>query len=120
MFMRLHRNNDVTYVQDFNELVNYNKTAMSIVLPDLSSSSDNLKPTVPLKYGCQLVAMNLQNNDDNMQYYNKFFNDYGTSFALKDKKLRKIEKVVPLPPLQDEKLSYRDREVKDQHYNLRI
>ena len=120
MFMRLHRINDVTYVQDFNELVNYNKTAISMVLPDLSATSDNLKPTVPLKYGCQLVAMNLQNNDDNMQYYNKFFNDYGTSLVLKEKKLRKIEKVVPLPPLQDEKLSYRDREVKDQHYNLRI
>ena len=120
MFMRLHRNYDVTYVQDFKELIDYNKTAMSIVLPDISANPDNVNPTIPLKYGCHMVAMNLQNNDDNMKYYTKFFNDYGTSFVLKEKKLRKIDKIIKLPPLQDPNLSYRDREVKDQHYDLRI
>jgi hypothetical protein len=120
MFMRLHRNYDVTYVQDFKELIDYNKTAMSIVIPDISPNPDNVNPTVPLKYGCQLVAMNLQNNDENMKYYNKFFNDYGTSIVLKEKTLRKIDTILKLPQLQDPKLSYRDREVKDEHYDLRI
>ena len=120
MFMRLHRNYDVSYVQDFKELIDYNKTAMSMVIPDISANPDNVNPTIPLKYGCQLVAMNLQNNDENMKYYTKFFNDYGTSFVLKNEKLRKIDKRVKLPPLQDPNLSYRDREVKDEHYNLRI
>ena len=120
MFMRLHRNYDVTYVQDFKELIDYNKTAMSLVLPDISANPDNVNPTIPLKYGCHMVAMNLQNNDDNMKYYTKFFNDYGTSFVLKEKKLRKIDKIIKLPPLQDPNLSYRDREVKDEHYDLRI
>lgn len=120
MFMRLHRNYDVKYIQDFKELIDYNKTAMSMVIPDVGSETTNSNPNIPLKYGCQYVAMNLQNNDDSMQYYTKFFNDYGSSFVLKDKKLRKQDKTVPLPPLQDEKLSYRDREIKDQHYTFRI
>jgi hypothetical protein len=93
---------------------------MSIVLPDLSADNTNINPTIPLKYGCQFVAMNLQNNDENMQYYTKFFNDYGSSFVLKEKKLRKIDKEIPLPPLQDEKLSYRQREQDEQHYSFRI
>lgn len=120
MFMRLHRSYDVTYVQDFKELIDYNKTAMSIVIPDISANPDNVNPTVPLKYGCQFVAMNLQNNDENMKYYTKFFNDYGTSIVLKEKSLRKLDRILKLPPLQDPKLSYRDREVKDEHYDLRI
>ena len=120
MFLRLHRNYDVTYVQDFKELIQHNKGAMSIVLPDLSHDNTNVNPTIPLKYGCQFVTMNLQNNDENMQYYTKFFNDYGTSFVLKEKKLRKIDKEIPLPPLQDEKLSYRQREQDDKHYSFRI
>lgn len=120
MFLRLHRNYDVTYVQDFKELIQHNKGAMSIVLPDLSHENTNVNPTIPLKYGCQFVTMNLQNNDENMQYYTKFFNDYGTSFVLKEKKLRKIDKEIPLPPLQDEKLSYRQREQDDKHYSFRI
>ena len=44
----------------------------------------------------------------------------GRRFVLKEKKLRKIDTVVKLPPLQDPNLSYRDREIKDEHYNLRI
>ena len=120
IFMRLLKSNDVTYVQDFKELIEFNKGAMTFVAPDLTTDNTNVNPTIPLKYGCQLVAMNLQNNDENMKYYTKFFNDYGTSLVLKEKKLRKIDKLIPLPPLQDPKLSYRDRQVEDQHYMFRI
>ena len=120
MFMRLHRDYDIKYIQDFSELTDYNKTAMSFVLPDISANPDNTNPVVALKYGCQFVAMNLQNNDENMKYYTKFFNDYGSALVLKPKHLRKIDKLVELPPLQDPSLSYADREVKDQHYDLRI
>ena len=81
---------DVKYSPDPDELIEYNKNNMTIVMPELSISSSNHNAQLAWDYGCQFVAMSFQNLDSNMDNYNSMFSDKGRAFVLKPEILRNV------------------------------
>jgi len=120
MFMRASRNYDIKYTPDMNELINYNKKQMTISMPDLSYYDTNSPASLHMKYGVQCVGMCYQNYDENMEFYETFFAEQGSAFALKPINLRYIPTTINRPPPQDPALSYASRNVKSDFYNFTI
>ena len=120
IFMRSLRYHDVKYTPDMQELIDFNKKNMSICIPDLSSEAENPSPSLAMKYGCQMVAMAFQNFDENMQYYDEFFDDAGSAFVLKPESLRYIPVTINVPPPPPEAYSYKKRSVKSDYYAFTI
>lgn len=78
-----------------NNLVSFNKIGMSVVKPmnpeDVMVT--NYDPAEAFQYGCQLITMNFQNDDDHMKNYLKVFKM--SSFRLKPAGLRFSETEGP-------------------------
>ena len=89
-------------------------------MPDLSADNSNDKAAQHMAYGCQMVCMNMQNKDDNLNFYNSFFEDKGKAFVLKPEKLRFIQKLMEKPATQDPKLSYGTRPVEADYYSFNM
>ena len=90
-FMRLVRyTNDIKLAPDMNELIEYNKTYMTMCMPDLNKNFENPNFNIAKEFGCQMIGMAFQNNDSNLQYYNSVFNDNNYAFILKPEPLRYI------------------------------
>ena len=66
---------------------------MSIV-PDAGNQNMNFDSTLPLRLGCQFIAMNFQTFDANLQTYFSIFGEIGHSFVLKPCSLRYIPRHV--------------------------
>ena len=62
-----------------------------------------------MTYGCQFIAMALQKKDNNLDYYNKIFEDQNSAFILKPEKMRFIPVTIDTPPPPDPELSYASR-----------
>ena len=120
VFLRSYAFNQIKNIQDFNELIEFNKKNMTIVTPDKTSSISNPSSAIAMTYGCQLVAMSLQKKGTNLNYYNKFFEDQNSAFVLKPANLRFIPVTIPTPPPPDPKLSYEQRDIKSNYYNFKI
>lgn len=121
VFMRSLRFTDgVKYTPDINELIDYNKKHMSICLPDISVDNTNISASLAMKCGCQMVAMSTQNFDNNMQYYDLFFDEVGTSFVLRPEELRFIPLTVDAPTPPPAKYSYKEREIASDFYSFNI
>ena len=120
LFLRGLRNYDVVYTHDFNELINHNKKNMSIVIPDLTSDSDNMKVSLHMKYGCQFNCMNFQTVDENLEYIVNLFNENGSAFMLKPKQLRYIPVTVEEPPDQNPEYSYAPRTIEKPYFSHKI
>lgn len=89
VFMREMRFNEIKSLNDdIEELVNFNRTAMTIVLPDQGSNPSNPDSKVMRGTGSQFLAMRYQLNDDNLEENNKFFDQNGYAFVLKPEKLQ--------------------------------
>ena len=86
-FMHLIRYNDIKYNPDQN-LRNFNKKNMSIVLPSPQEKLENPSFNLCREYGCQFIGMSFPNNDINLQQYNQFFNNNKSAFVLKPGVLR--------------------------------
>lgn len=103
IFMRLYRNQQLMTGSAGQDLITYNKENMTIVLPELSRTYNNFNPNDAFNLGCQLVAMNIQNYDKYLQYYNQLFDDNNSAFVLKPPQLRgtppKITVIDPPNPL---------------------
>jgi hypothetical protein len=120
MFMRGLRNYGVEYTPDHNELVEYNKKQMTLSMPDLSSSTNNVKAAIHMNYGCQFICMCYQNRDSNMEYIDKFFSENNRALVLKPEKLRYVQVTIAEPKKQDPNLSYATRNVEADYYNFNI
>jgi hypothetical protein len=120
LYLRGLRNYDVEYTNDHGELIEYNKKNMTISMPDLSSSTDNVKSAIHFNYGCQFICMCYQNLDSNMEYVNKFFSDNNRALVLKPEKLRHIPVTISQPDKQDPNLSYATRDIKADYYKFNI
>ena len=120
LFLRGLRNYDVVYTHDFNELINHNKKNMSVVIPDLTNESENMKVSLHMKYGCQFNCMNFQTVDDNLQYIVQLFNDNGSAFMLKPKQLRYIPVTVKEPKDQNPEYSYAPRTIEKPYFSHKI
>ena len=119
-FLRTYTFSQIKNIQDYNELIEFNKQKMTIVTPDKSSNSKNVAPALAMTYGCQLVAIPLQQRGVFTDYYNKYFNDQNSAFVLKPPELRYIHVTIPIPPPPDPKLSYQKREVETDYYKFDI
>ena len=92
---------DVKNTTDPQEITDFNRQNMTLVLPDMSQYNINYICTVPQILGCQLMAMSFQNHDQNLITYNDLFEKAGSAFVPKpDSLLYKqtyIPKQKPLP-----------------------
>jgi hypothetical protein len=79
---------------------------MTIVLPDLNEANTNYIYVVPRLLGCQFIAMNFQNNDQNLISYNKFFDDSSCAFVPRPAELLYVPVEVPLPKKIDKDLLF--------------
>lgn len=120
VFMRGLRDYSVTFNPDFQELTEFNRKNLTLTMPDISPDNKNVKAPVHMSYGCQMVCMNMQNNDDNLGFYNNFFEEKGKAFVLKPEKLRFIQQLMEKPTPQDPKLSYATRPVKADYYSFNM
>jgi len=120
IFMRALRFHDVKYTPDMQELIEFNKKNMSIVLPDLSPNNNNPSSTLSLNYGCQMVALSLQSFDSSLEYYNEIFDMAGSAFVLKPVELRFIPVTIPTPPAANPAYSYEKRDIKEDYYAFTI
>jgi len=82
-YMRVYRYSDFKNNSDVNELIQFNKNAMTIILPDDDSNPSNPDSQLCRESGCQMVAMRYQYNDNNLKNDTTFFNDCGHAFCLK-------------------------------------
>lgn len=110
IFMRMLRYNHVKNTPDMQDLINFNKKNMTIVLPDLNDNDTNPSSTVIMNYGCQFIAMSFQNFDGNMEYYSLFFDKKNSAFVLKPERFRYEKKYIEKPdlPPKDWSLAPRD------------
>lgn len=120
VFMRSLRFQDVKLTPDMQELIDFNKKQMSIVLPDYSSSSYNPSSVLSLNYGAQFVALSFQSFDSSLQFYNEMFESNGSAFVLKPAVLRYIPVTIPDPPSANPAYSYAPRSVSKDYYNFTI
>jgi hypothetical protein len=89
-----------------NDVINYNRQNMTIVLPDLNENNTNYIYVVPRLLGCQFIAMNFQNTDQNLISYNKFFDDSKCAFVPKPVELLYVPVEVPAPKQIDNALMF--------------
>ena len=111
VFIHEKRFMDIKNSNDLETITNFNKQNMTIVLPDLSTSNANYISTVPQALGCQFMAMNFQNVDQNLITYNDLFEKKQSAFVPKPSQLIYVPTTVPIPPPLSQTLSYATRSV---------
>jgi hypothetical protein len=125
-FMRLFicdsTNSIINQVQDINELTDYNRRHMSIVLPNTKSNKPvNTSSLVTNALGCQMTAMCFQTTNDNyLTQYNNFFDNEGAGFVLKPPELRFIAPPEVEIVEQSQELSYAPRNISSDYYSFNI
>lgn len=118
MFMREYDYYNIKNNPDINELTDYNKQGMTIVLPDTGSNPANPSGIVSRASGCQMVAMRYQLVDNNLMENTQFFDRAGYAFALKPADLRYEPVTVAAPTPQNPQYSYATRNVSTDYYNF--
>jgi hypothetical protein len=87
-FMRLYNFNNLDNSCDINELIEFNRKGMTLVIPEGGSNPYNPNGIVCRESGCQMVAMRYQLMDDNLKENILFFDRIGYAFALKSHNLK--------------------------------
>lgn len=118
IFMRAYEYFDVKNNPDINELQEYNRRNMTIVMPDNGSNPVNPSGLLCREAGCQLVAMRYQYTDNFLAENNAFFNEATYAFSLKPERLRYIPVTIPDPVPQKPELSYATRNVTTDYYSF--
>ena len=88
------------------EIIEFNRQNMTMVLPDLNESNMNYIYVVPRMLGCQFIAMNFQNNDQNLISYNNFFDNMKCAFVPRPAELLHVPVFIPEPKKIDKDLLY--------------
>jgi hypothetical protein len=120
VFMRALHYYDIQFTPDLYELIEFNKLAMTIGMPDKGASPPNPSSVVMREAGCQLLAMRYQNVEVNVEENDIFFDENGYAFVLKPERLRYVPVEVPLPQAQNPELSYATRTVQSDFYKFEI
>jgi hypothetical protein len=120
IFMRAYEYYNVKNSPDINELTEYNKRSMTIVLPDKGINPSNPSAILARAAGCQMVAMRYQMADNFLSENALFFDRAGYAFALKPKELRYKEVTIPTPTPQNPNYSYATRTVSSDYYNFKV
>lgn len=118
MFMRCLTYYNTQYTPDMNELIEYNKKNMTIVIPDNKPNPENPSGIICRAMGCQMMAIRYELEDTHLQENEIFFNGKGYSFILKPEELRYkpifIEETPPNNPL----LNYAERTSSSNYYSF--
>ena len=120
IFMRAYNFYDIKNNPDINEITDYNKSNMTIVLPDKGMNPGNPNGMVCRTYGCQLVAMRYQEVDNFLKENTSFFDRGAAAFVLKPKELRYEPIIIPDPPEQNPALSFETRTEGNQYFTYEI
>ena len=111
VFIHESRYMDIKNSNDVETITTFNKQNMTLVLPDLSVSNANYISTVPQALGCQLMAMNFQNVDQNLLTYNELFEKKESAFVPKPDELLYIPVFIDKPKPLASYLSYAAKQV---------
>lgn len=114
----------MTYTQasqphDPNEIINYNRSHITMVVPDIGEDLKNMNPQILLTYGCQWIMMNYGSIDSMMELYISEFQE--NSLVLKPDGLRPLApKKYKQPTLPDPNLSFQPMKQTSPIYNATI
>ena len=118
IFMRAYDYYNVQNNPDINELTDFNRRGITIVIPDNGSSPSNPSGMVCRASGCQMVAMRYQLVDNYLTDNALFFDRAGYAFALKPDDLRYKPVTVPAPTPQVPEYSYATRTTTTDYYSF--
>jgi hypothetical protein len=119
VFMRKYNYYNVKNNPDMNELIEFNRRGMTIVLPDKGNNPSNPSGIVSRANGCQMVAMRYQYVDNNLMENNLFFDRTSYAFSLKPEALRYKPVTIPIPTPQNPEYSYATRNVATDYYDFK-
>jgi hypothetical protein len=120
IFMRALHYYDIINAPNMEELITYNKTCMTIGMPDKGSNPDNPSSITMRTYGVQMLAMRYQTVDTNLEENDLFFKEAGNAFVLKPEKLRYVPETIEAPPAQDPNVSFATRTISSDYYKFEI
>jgi hypothetical protein len=94
---RLHYSTIIDPNYDPQQLIDYNRTGLTIIVPHEEGDflNNNYDPTIAFELGCQFISMEFQYIDNNMDSYITRFKK--ASFVLKDEDLRKGKTNIKKP-----------------------
>jgi len=113
-----------TYTQasqalDQEELIDYNRDNITMVVPDVGEDLKNSNPQILFSYGCQWNMMSYGSVDSMMALYIGEFQQ--NSFVLKPDALRaKAPPKFKTPVMPDPAISFQPMQVKSPIYNITI
>jgi hypothetical protein len=114
----------LTYTQasqtyDFDELINYNRRNITLVVPDMTSADiKNKNPEICFTYGCQWVLMNYGSVDEGMEFYTGKFGE--NSFILKPEELRYKPVKYKTPPPQNPNVSFQPKRMQSPIFDFTV
>jgi hypothetical protein len=106
VYIHEKRFTDIKNTNSPKEIVDFNRQNMTIVLPDLNENNTNYIYVVPRLLGCQFIAMNFQNRDQNLISYNSFFDNGKCAFIPRPAELLYVPVHVPAPKPIDKALLF--------------
>jgi hypothetical protein len=115
VFMRVLPFNNVVHTPDMDELIEFNRTGMTICTPD---DATNYNSSISMQYGCQFSCLNAQHNDPILEAHDEFFNEF--AFHVKPEIIRKIVVTVEAPPDPDMNKSYGYKTHKSDYYEFNL
>ena len=118
IFMRAYDFYGVKNNPDINELTDYNRRSMTLVMPDKGVNPINPSGILCREAGCQMIAMRYPYVDNFLMENTLFFDRCGYAFCLKPQRLRYIPVTIPNPIPQKEEYSYATRNVSTDFYNF--
>ena len=102
---------------DNNELINFNRDNITMIVPDVSTDLTNMNPQILLTYGCQWIMMNYGSPDTAMETYIGEFQE--ASYVLKPAALRAIApKQYDSPTTPDPALSFQPMQKSSPLYSI--
>lgn len=114
----------LTYTQasqphDSDELINFNRNHITMVVPEISDDLVNSNPQILFTYGCQWTMMNYGSLDDMMELYIGQFQE--NSLVLKPAALRPLKtKQYKRPTLPDPVVSFQPMQQISPIYNVTV
>ena len=120
IFMRAANFYDVKNNPDINELTDFNRRGMTIVLPDVGTNPVNPSGFLCRETGCQMVAMRYQFVDNFLVENALFFDRCSYAFCLKPPRLRYQVVTIPDPIPQRPEYSYATRNTSTDYYNFDV
>lgn len=114
----------MTYTQasqphDQDELINYNRNNITMVVPDIGEDLKNYNPQILFTFGCQWIMMNYGSIDDMMELYIGEFQE--NSIVLKPAALRPLKpKKYKQPVMPDPSLSFQPLQKTTPIYNMTV